>query len=99
MVNNISSYSDAVAQSIIVDKEIKEYINKHDRDFRICTSCRGPVLMPIDIIPSKPGDIKVKIGDNTLFMSLFQAEFTRRIHKSLLTDYTDYNAVCGIETG
>lgn len=98
-MDSMSSYSDAVAESIIVDKEIREFINNHDRDFRLCTTCRGPVLVPIDTIPSKPDDIKIKIGDNTLFMSLFQAEYTRRIHKSLLTEYTDYNAVCGIETG
>ena len=96
MVKIISSYSDAVAKSIIVDAQVKEYINKEDRDFRICTTCKGPLLVPTDIISSKPDDIKVRIGENFLFLSLFQAQYTRRIHKSLITDH---NAMCGIDSG
>lgn len=80
----MSSYREAVSKSFIVDQEIKDHITKEDRDFRICTTCSGPVLIPVDIVPSKPGDIEIKIGDNSLFISLVQARFTRRVHKSLL---------------
>lgn len=83
----MSSYREAVAESIIVDEEIKELIKKENRDFRVCTSCSGPLLIPTDIVPSKPSDLEVEIGDNSLFISFNQAIYTRRFHKSLLDQY------------
>ncbi|MBE0522947.1 MAG: hypothetical protein IBX40_01205 [Methanosarcinales archaeon] len=83
----MSSYREAVAKSLIIDDEIKELIKKEDRDFRICTSCSGPLLIPTDIVPSKPSDLEVEIGDNSLFISFNQARYTHRFHKSLLDQY------------
>ena len=87
MVFAVSSYLEELAKNIIVDKEIKELINREDRDFRICTSCSGPVLIPTDFVPPKSNDIKIHIGEHILFLSLIQARFTRRIHKSLVDQY------------
>jgi hypothetical protein len=81
------SYREAVAKSFIVDDEVKEFISQEDRDFRICTSCGGPVLVPTDLVPAKPTDVEVKIGENSLFVSIIQARFTRRIHSSMLDQY------------
>ena len=78
------SYREAVAKSFIVDDEVKEFITQEDRDFRICTSCGGPVLAPTDLVPAKPTDVEVKVGENSLFVSIIQARFTRRIHSSML---------------
>lgn len=81
------SYREAVAKSFIVDDEVKDFINQEDRDFRICTTCGGPVLAPTDLIPAKPTDVEVKVGENSLFVSIIQARFTRRIHSSMLDEY------------
>lgn len=83
----VLSYREAVAKSIIVDEEVREFINKEDRDFRICTSCGGPVIVPTDLVPVKPTDVEVKVGENSLFVSIIQARFTRRIHSSMLDQY------------
>ncbi|MDF1557756.1 MAG: hypothetical protein P1P80_06205 [ANME-2 cluster archaeon] len=81
------SYLEAVARSFIVDDEVKEFINREDRDFRICTSCSGPVIVPTDLVPAKPTDVEVKVGENSLFVSIIQSRFTRRIHSSILDQY------------
>lgn len=81
------SYREAVAQNFIVDNEVKDFINREDRDFRVCTSCGGPVLVPLDMARAKPSDIEIKVGDNTLFVSIVMARYTRRIHKSMLEQY------------
>ncbi|MCK4928111.1 MAG: hypothetical protein KAR76_00100 [Methanosarcinales archaeon] len=81
------SYREAVAKSFIVDNEVKEFIKMEDRDFRICTSCSGPVMVPTDLAPIKSTDVEVKVGENSLFVSIIQARFTRRIHSSMLDQY------------
>lgn len=81
------SYREAVAKSFIVDDEVREFMIQEDRDFRICTSCSGPVLVPTDLVPAKPTDVEVKVGENSLFVSIIQARFTRRIHSSILDQY------------
>lgn len=83
----MSSYREAVAKSLIIDDEIKELVTKEGRDFRVCTSCSGPLLIPTDMVPSKPSDLEVEIGDNSLFISFNQARYTHRIHKSLIDQY------------
>jgi len=38
-------------------------------------------------VPSKPSDLEVEIGENSLFISFNQARYTHRIHKSLIDQY------------
>ena len=76
-----------MAKNFIVDDEVKDFINNEDRDFRVCTSCSGPVLVPVDLARVKTSDIEIKVGDNTLFVSIVMARYTRRIHKSMLDQY------------
>ncbi len=76
-----------MAKNFIIDDEVKDFINKEDRDFRICTSCSGPVLVPLDMARAKSSDIEIKVGDNTLFVSIVMAQYIRRIHKSILDQY------------
>jgi len=83
----LSSYREAVAKNFIVDDEVKDFINREDRDFRVCTSCSGPVLVPLDMARAKSSDIEIKVGDNTLFVSIVMARYTRRIDRSMLDQY------------
>lgn len=83
----LSTYREAVAQNLIIDDEIRKLITREGRDFRVCTSCSGPLLIPTDVMPSKSSDIQIEIGDNSLFVSMNIIRYTRRIHRSLLDQY------------
>ena len=64
---------------IKIEKGVEEYIKKQKKDFRVCTSCFGPALVPINLSEPKSSDIKVKIGENTLFISSVQAEYIDKV--------------------
>ncbi|MBN1134707.1 MAG: hypothetical protein JXA38_07350 [Methanosarcinaceae archaeon] len=68
----------------IIDPDVESFILKSRKDFRLCTTCSGPVIVPTELKPVKPSDIRIKIGDNTLYVSRIQARFTRRIEKFML---------------
>jgi hypothetical protein len=40
-------------KEIEVDKEVIEFIRKKGRDYRVSTSCYGPVVLPIEMKPPK----------------------------------------------
>ena len=68
----------------IIDSDVESLILKSKKDFRLCTTCGGPLLVPTELKPSKPSDIRIKIGDSILYVSKIQARFTRRIDKFML---------------
>lgn len=76
----------------IIDEEVKEYIKNKNRDYRVCTTCGGPMILPIEIKPFKPTDLKVQIGDNTLYVSAFMARYINRIDKYMLDRYRMYES-------
>ena len=47
----------ACLNEVSIVPEVIEYINKRDCDFRICTSCGGPILLPTRIKPPKKTDL------------------------------------------
>ena len=62
-----SNFYDAPSHDQIhVTDEVLEYINKRKCDFRICTSCGGPILLPITMKPPKANDFQVRAGDYTI---------------------------------
>lgn len=69
---------------IEIDDEVKEYIIKQKKDFRICTSCSGASLVPAEWSAPKDADLKVKIGSRTLYISAVQARWLRRIDMKML---------------
>jgi hypothetical protein len=64
---------------ITVDDAVRELIIKEGQDYRVCTACSGPVLVPITMKPPKGSDIVIPIGDNHLYVSVVQASYLRRI--------------------
>ena len=48
------------------------------------------MILPIEIKPFKPTDLKVQIGDNTLYVSAFMARYINRIDKHMLDRYRMY---------
>jgi len=69
---------------IEVDQAVIDYINKNKRDYRVSTSCGGPVIVPIEVKPPKETDLKVKVGSNILYISRVQARYIVRVTMDML---------------
>lgn len=74
---------------VTVVPEVIEYINKRNCDFRICTSCGGPILLPIRVKPPKKSDLLLKAGDHTIYVSIHQARFLSSIHMDMIPFFDD----------
>ena len=70
-----------------VSDTIVNFIQENKRDYRLCTSCGGPVLLPVAIKKPKPNDIPLKVGDYTLYVSATQAPYVDVIDDSMLLSY------------
>jgi len=72
---------------IIVDDDVKEFIISEGIDYRLCTTCSGPALVPILIKPPKESDIKIPMNDNImLYVSVVQAAYISHITIDLVYD-------------
>ena len=69
---------------IAVADEVIAYMDKRGGDFRISTSCSGPVLMPVKVTPAKPSDIPIKAGDHLIFISRYQVQWISEITMRLV---------------
>jgi len=83
---------------VTIVPEVIEYINKRDCDFRICTSCGGPILLPIRVKPPKKTDLLLKAGNHTIYVSVHQARFLGSIHMDMIP-FFDENDFSGPERG
>lgn len=71
---------------IVVDQMVVNYITKNGLDYRICTSCSGPVLLPVSLKSPKPSDIIIKVGERTIYVSRVQARYIRKITADMIYD-------------
>ncbi len=69
---------------ITVDDDVKKFIINSKEDYRICTACSGPALVPISVKPSKKTDIMIMIGDYILYVSAIQAMHINRGRMDML---------------
>jgi len=76
---------------VAIAPEVIEYIDKRGCDFRICTSCGGPILLPINIKRPKKTDLLLKAGNHTVYVSIHQARFLRSIRVDMIPFYDDAN--------
>jgi len=72
--------------AIVVESEVVDYIMQNGKDFRLSTSCYGPVIVPVEVKPPKTTDLRIAIGDHTLYVSRVQAQYIDRITKGMLYD-------------
>lgn len=82
---------------IRISDEVVAFIQKRQCDFRISTSCGGPILLPVSIKPPKSTDIQVPAGDFTIFISVHQARYLSTVHMGMIPyfmDEMDENAPC-----
>jgi hypothetical protein len=71
-------------QSIAVDQEVIDFVRENKRDYRVSTSCSGPVIVPITVKPPKDTDLRVRIGEYTLYISRVQARYINRVTPDML---------------
>ena len=75
-----------------MDDDVKNLIISEGRDYRVCTACLGPALVPIEIKSPKESDIKIPIGDNILYISRVQARYVREVTMDMLYDDEEIDA-------
>ena len=67
-----------------ISPEMREYIIKSFSELRLCTTCEGPILLPVRLSPPKPMDQKVDVEGRALYISAVQAPRIKRIDSSML---------------
>ena len=70
--------------NITIEPELEDFLHNNDKDFRLSTTCGGPILIPTVLKPPKPSDIKIEIGNNTLYISRAQARYVSHLNKSMI---------------
>ncbi|MBQ3684707.1 MAG: hypothetical protein II893_07595 [Methanomicrobium sp.] len=76
---------------ITVSEEVRRYILDKGHDFRVCTSCGGPIILSTLVKPAKPTDIEIYIGKYILYVSIYQARFISCVSKDMIPQFTDYS--------
>jgi hypothetical protein len=72
--------------TITVDPDVIEFVKMSGEDYRLSTSCSGPIIIPTAVKPPKDNDLKVKCGDRTLFISRVQARYVSHVTKDMIYD-------------
>ncbi|HJJ88919.1 MAG TPA: hypothetical protein O0W81_02275 [Methanocorpusculum sp.] len=80
---------------IKVTEDVVAYMDKHGEDFRISTTCNGPVLIPIKIKPAKQSDIIIRAGSHVIYVSQHQISWITEINMRLVPQnyYTENDAI------
>jgi Fe-S cluster assembly iron-binding protein IscA len=71
---------------IEVDDAVREMVLREKHDFRVCTACLGPALVSTEVKPFKESDVKIPVGDYTIYVSSVQAPYIERITMDMLYD-------------
>lgn len=79
---------------VTITPEVLDYIHKRNCDFRICTSCGGPVLLPIRLKSPKKTDLLIKAGEHIIYVSIHQARFLHTITGDMIP-FFDENELLG----
>lgn len=77
---------------ITVDDDVKNYIINSKEDYRICTACNGPALVPISVKPPKKTDIMITVGNYILYVSAIQAKHIKKVTMNML--YSERDIEC-----
>jgi len=81
--------SDHDLSPLTIAEDVRSYIIARNHDFRLSTSCGGPVLLPTEIKPPKPMDLAIPVGDRMLYVSRYQARHLHRISRQMIPAFFD----------
>jgi hypothetical protein len=73
-------------REIVVDPEVLEFVKNSGEDYRVSTDCSGPVILPTRMKSPKETDLRVKAGNQTLYISRVQARYIDRVTMDMLLD-------------
>ncbi|HJJ28473.1 MAG TPA: hypothetical protein O0X70_03680 [Methanocorpusculum sp.] len=73
---------------IPVSQEVIDYMDERGGDFRISTTCSGPVLMPTRVKPAKSSDIAIRAGEHIIFISRYQISWIEEITMDLVPRFS-----------
>lgn len=76
-------------RNIVVSDEVRNMIEESGQDYRVSTACRGSVIVPVSIKPPKDNDIKIPIGNNTLYVSRVQARYLKNVTMDMMYNDDD----------
>jgi len=79
----------SLLRDVTIAPEVLEYIAKRGGDYRICTSCGGPILLPVKIKPPKTSDLLLKAGSSLIYVSIHQARYLHSIRADMVPFYDD----------
>jgi len=77
---------------ITVDPEVEQLIKEAGCDYRVCTACLGPALVPTSVKGPKDSDIQIKIGEHTLYISMYVARYISRVTIDMVYDDDEIDA-------
>jgi len=83
------SFPTTPGDGIRVTDEVRSYVRKRQHDMRLCTSCGGPILLPTSIQPPKTTDLRIPVGDFTVYVSRYQARYHDTIHAGMIPRFLD----------
>ncbi|MDR3102749.1 MAG: hypothetical protein LBU24_06065 [Methanocalculaceae archaeon] len=70
---------------ITITTDVIAYMDTRGGDFRISTSCRGPVLMPLKVKPAKSSDVPIMAGKHLIYISCYQLPWITEINMRLVS--------------
>jgi len=79
----------SVLRDVIIEPEVLDYIAKRGGDYRICTSCGGPILLPVKVKPPKSSDLILRAGKSMVYVSIHQARYLHAIRSDMVPFYDD----------
>jgi hypothetical protein len=80
---------------ITIAPDVLDYIGKRDCDFRICTSCGGPILLPVRVKPPKKSDLLLEAAHHTIYVSIHQARYIDEIRSDMIPFFEEESAGYG----
>jgi hypothetical protein len=83
------SFPPPPVDGIRVTDEVRRYMAKRRHDMRLCTSCGGAILLPTSLHPPKPSDIRIQVGDWTVYVSRYQARYHDTIHAGMIPRFME----------
>jgi hypothetical protein len=78
-----------VLKDVSIAPEVLDYIAQRDCDFRICTSCGGPILLPTRVKPPKKSDLLLRADNHMVYVSVHQARYLHTIGRDLIPFFGD----------
>jgi hypothetical protein len=80
----IHTEESSVLKKVTIAPEVLDYITRRDCDFRICTSCGGPILLPTRVKPPKKSDLLLRANNHTIYISVHQARYLHAIGMDMI---------------